>query len=141
MKKEGSFLVKSIFLQPTTTVTWNYQPEHHPGVLRLWITSVEQTSLEKVEQHSSVLEQSITNRQEESKEQSLQLSNQYIDNKSNILKQVFKLLDSDEFVNTSLTYATVTLIFLAILGPLLTFRDKLAQGQRTSLTSTTSEQS
>lgn len=122
-EKEGSFLVKSIVLQLTTTVTWNYQPEHYPGVLRLWITSVEQTSSKEVEPP-------VINREEEPKEQFSQRSSQYIDNKNSIVKEEVELLNSDKLVTACLACAIATLMFSFILFSLLNFRDKLQQEQR-----------
>lgn len=129
-EKEGSFLVKSIFLQLTTNVTWNYQPEHYPGVLRLWITSVEQRSSEEAEQHLPVVEPPATNREEESKAQFYHRSNQLIDNKNSILKEALGLLNSSEFMTTCLGCAIATLMFSFILFSLLNFRDKLQHQQR-----------
>lgn len=129
-EKKGSFLVRSIFLQLTTTVTWNYQPEHYPGVLRLWITSVEQTSSTEAKQHLSVVKLPVINREEESKEQFYQRSNQYIDNKNSIVKEGVELLNSDKLVTACLACVIATLMFSFILFSLLNFRDKLQQEQR-----------
>jgi len=135
-EKEGSFLVKSLPEQLTTTVTWVYQPEYHPNVLRLWVTSIEQTSSQVAKQDLRVVEPLVTNQQDkEPNQQFHQPTNQVIGNKNSILKETFKLINSDEFANACLTCATIIFMFLAIGFPLLDFRNKLEQGQRNSLTS------
>lgn len=130
-EKEGSLLIKSLPLQLATTLSWAYHPEHDPNVLRLWVTSsVKQTSSEEAGQCLTVLEQQDNNRHDkESGEQFYQLNKQSTDNKNSKLNEILELLNSDEFVNACLTWGTITLIFSAIMFPLLNLRDNLAQKQ------------
>lgn len=64
-EKEGSLLAKSLPEQLTTTVTWAYQPEYDSNVLRLWVTSIKQTSFKTAKQDLSGVGLLITNQQEE----------------------------------------------------------------------------
>lgn len=142
-EKEGSLLIKSLPLQLATTVTWAYHPEHDPNVLRLWVTSsVKQTSSEEADQCLTALKQQGNNQHDrEPGEQFYQMNNQPTQNKSSKSNEIFELLNSDEFVNACLTWETITLIFSAIMFPLLNFCNNLNQRQQTSLISTATRQS
>lgn len=130
-EKKGEFVVNSSPLEFVTTVTWEYTPDYRPDVLRLWLTSVEQISSQEVKQRLSFLEPPAINRQKkESNQLFYQPNNEHIDYKNSKFKEVFQLLDSDEFVNACLTCATIIFMFLAVGFPLLDFRDKLQQEQR-----------
>lgn len=130
-EKRGKFIVNSSPLEFVTTVTWEYTPHYRPDVLKLWLTSVEQISSQEVEQRLSVLALLDVNRREkESDQQFYQHNNEHINYKYSNLQHLFQLLNSDKFVNTCLTCATVIFMFLAVGFPLLDFRDKLHQEQR-----------
>lgn len=123
-EKEGKFVVKTSPLEFITTVAWEYTPDYSPKVLRLWITKIEQD-----------FPQAITQQK-----QDYLVTKQHMVNRNTKLKRGFELLNSDEFVNACLTIGTITLIFSAIMFPLLNFRNKLNQGQQTSLILTASRQ-
>lgn len=129
--KQGEFTVRCMAQQLITTVTWEYMPEHCPNVLRLWITSVKQYSFEADYNTIALdLQQANTLQEKESKKQFNKFNNQDIDKKTAIFEEVIESLKSDEFVNACLNIGTITLMVLAILFPLLNFRDKLNQGRR-----------
>lgn len=99
-------------------------------MLRLWITSVKQYSFEADHAPIALEPQQATTPPEKSKEQFTELNNQDKDNKTTILKEMVESLNSDEFVNAYLNIGTITLILLAILFPLLNFRNQLYQRQQ-----------